>query len=451
MDIDKALAVAVLREGKAGLRRLVDKGVSLDFLAEDGGKALAFIIERAKKDGEVPSMEIVSHGTGVPLDTQMQGTVDYWADKVLDRHITRRVEKAMIEVASLLQTNPQESLTTMDQFLRDMRKERLAGALVESLPALGPNVIAYYERIKKGEKGILSPWKTINDATLGFWPEDLALFVARLGIGKTWTSIMLAGTAWEQEIVNPDGTKRPVRVLYATTEMAKERIAMRWYAIKLKLPYKALRTGQLGTFLEKKLYEGVQEFVSSPNFNIVGGNFDFSMESFDAAIEECNADIVVLDGAYLLKVPGLTRQERAANAFDELKRINKRRKVPILVTMQFNREVKTNQAKTVQAESIALTDVAGWNADLIYGLIQTDEMKKNRRMMLKPLKVREGESDEIECNWDFELMDFSELPKAAGVSGPSGGGGGGGSDAAEGDAPDPFGSGSPNSPDGVPF
>ena len=26
---------------------------------------------------------------------------------------------------------------------------------------------------------------------------------------------------------------------------------------------------------------------------------------------------------------------------------------------------------------------------------------------IKGLKVREGESDEIECNWDFDTMDFS--------------------------------------------
>jgi intein/homing endonuclease len=266
-------------------------------------------------------------------------------------------------------------------------------------------------------------------------------------VHNTWTSIMLAGCAWEQTIKNPDGSSRPCRVLYATTEMAKARIALRWYAIKLKLPYGQLRRGQLGVFLEKKLEEGIAEFVGSPNFNIVGGDFDFSMESFDAAIDEANPDIVVLDGAYLLKVPGLTRQERAANAFDELKRINKRRKVPIIVTMQFNREVKTNQAKTVAAESIALTDVAGWNADLIYGLIQTDEMKKNKRLMLKPLKIREGESDEIECNWNFDSMDFSELPKAMGSG--TGGGGAPQSDAADpsGGAPDPFSSGS----DDVPF
>jgi replicative DNA helicase len=124
-------------------------------------------------------------------------------------------------------------------------------------------------------------------------------------------------------------------------------------------------------------------------------------------------DLVIVDGAYLMKVPGLTRTERAANVFDELKRIAKRSKAAVVATMQFNREVKINQAKTVQADSIAMTDVAGWNADLIFGLIQTEEMKKNKRLAFKPLKVREGESEEIECNWNFEKMDFSEIPKAA--------------------------------------
>jgi len=123
-------------------------------------------------------------------------------------------------------------------------------------------------------------------------------------------------------------------------------------------------------------------------------------------------DLVLVDGAYLLKVPGITRTERASNVFDELKRLAKRSKAAVVATMQFNREVKVNQAKTVQADSIAMTDVAGWNADLIFGLIQTEEMKKNRRMAFKPLKVREGESEEIECNWDFERMDFSEIPRA---------------------------------------
>lgn len=416
MDYDKCLVEAILREGKPGLKAALDQGVRVEVMFGDGAKAFAFLLDYAKTKGELPSMSIVSHEVKVALqDDPNGGKAAFWAEKVINRQLSKSLEEGLMAVEGLVDTKPREAVESLGNMMLKLRKEKLAGTLIESLPALGKDVWEYYQKIKNGDHGILSPWQTINDATLGFWPEDLCLFVARLGIGKTWTSIMLAGCAWEQTIRNPDGSVRPVRVLYATTEMAKTRIALRWYAIKLMLPYGALRRAQLGVFLEKKLEEGIAKFVDSPNFSIVGGDFDFSMESFDAAIDEANPDIVVLDGAYLLKVPGHTRQERAANAFDELKRINKRRKVPIIVTMQFNREVKTNQAKTVAAESIALTDVAGWNADLIYGLIQTDAMKQNKRLMLKPLKIREGESEEIECNWNFDTMDFSELPKGPGT------------------------------------
>lgn len=435
MDIDKGLVVAVLKEGPKAFRSVIDLGVDASLLAGEGAKAWEFLHQYYKTHGSLPSQEMVSLDAQVAL-FDMPGAALYWAEKALDRKLARTLEDATLEIHAR-KDKPREALAYLEEMMGKLRKERLAGTLIESLPAQGKSVWEYYQQIKAGAHGILAPWPTVNDSTLGFWPEDLVLFVARLGMGKTWTSLMIAGHAWEQQIVEKDGTVRPCRVLYATTEMAKARIALRWYALKLKLPYGMLHKGKLSQYMEDKLKEGIERFEHSENFNIVGGNFDFSMESFDAAVDECKPDIVVLDGAYLLRVPGQNRQERAANVFDELKRICKRRKTPVIVTMQFNREVKTNQAKSVQAESIALTDVAGWNADLIYGLIQTDEMKRNKRMMLKPLKIREGVSEEIECNWDFETMNFAELERAAGPSG-GGSGGGGDSDDSFGSGADPF-------------
>lgn len=412
MDIDRLLVGAVLREGKKGLKSVIDKGISTDALTGEGRKIFEFILKFSKEHQQIPSQQVVSEALQMSIQVEENGEpAAYWAERALNRRLSRVLEDTVLDLEPLIQTKPREALSKVEEMMLQLRKERLGGSLIESLPALGPEVIEYYNKRKAGIHGVPLPWGSINDATLGLWPEDLVLFVARLGIGKTWVSLMIAGRAWEHRIKLPDGTERGCRVLYATTEMAKMRIAMRWYAIKLKLPYSGLLKGQLGIHMEKKLEDGVNEFVNSPDFNIVGGDFDFSMDSFDAAIEESNPDIVVIDGAYLLKVPGNTRQERAANVFDELKRINKRRKLPIVATMQFNREVKTNQPKSVAAESIALTDAAGWNADLVYGLIQTEEMRNNHEMKLKPLKIREGSSEEVNCNWNFETMDFSEMKK----------------------------------------
>lgn len=413
-DLDLALASAVQQGGSSALRQVLESGFTASLLENDGKTAYDFVTTFYGKYRDIPSVDVVLAETGVLLVPTTE-PIAYLINALFDRKLHRLLHggaKTLIE--ALERKQPAEGREALETLIRDIRKMDTRGALVESLPALGDRVIEYYEKIKRGERGIQTPWPTINEATLGFWPEDLALFVARMGIGKTWSALQIAGCAWEQ------GKK----VLVATTEMTKERMAMRYFACKLRLPYKDFRQGKLDIFTEQKFYKGVKDLMDSPNFNIVGGDFDFAMETFAGIVMDERPDIVIVDGAYLLKVPGLNRTERAANVFDELKRLAKRSKAAVIATMQFNREVKVNQAKTVQADSIAMTDVAGWNADLIFGLVQTEEMKKNKRMAFKPLKVREGEAEEIECNWDFDQMLFDELPKASmpGASGFSGSG-----------------------------
>lgn len=408
-DLDMSLAAAFQQGGVASLRAGMESGFYIDLLEGDGRRAFQFIFDFYKQYGDVPSTDVIMAETGILL-SPASDPLPYLINAVYERKIHKTLYRGVEEVADLLANKqPQQGRQSVENLLRELRALDTRGALVESLPGLGNKVIDYYEKIKRGERGIQTPWESINEATLGFWPEDLVLFVARMGIGKSWVATMLAGCAWDQ------GKK----VLMATTEMAKERLAMRYFAYKFRLPYDQFRKGRLDMFSEKKFYEGVQQLISSPNLHIVGGDFDFSMETFAGIVQDEKPDIVIVDGAYLMKVPGLTRTERAANVFDELKRVAKRTKASVIATMQFNREVKVNQAKTVQADSIALTDVAGWNADLIFGLIQTEEMKQNKRMAFKPLKVREGSGEEIECNWDFDTMDFTEIPKATPMGGAS--------------------------------
>ena len=198
------------------------------------------------------------------------------------------------------------------------------------------------------------------------------------------------------------------------------RIGMRFFAAKERLAYNELTHGRLGFVGEERLFKSIDNLYNAEGLYIIGGDFDFQIESVASAIETCKPDLVVLDGVYLLRVQGANRNERMANAFDEVKRLAKRKRVPIVITTQFNREVKKDLAKTLSVEAIALSDVGGWNADLIFGLAQTDDMKKEKKMTFIPLKVREGFGKEVTTNWNFERMDFSELE--------SNGGGGGDAD-----------------------
>jgi replicative DNA helicase len=239
--------------------------------------------------------------------------------------------------------------------------------------------------------------------------------------------------------------------------MSQLSIVRRWIAIHFKYPYNDLRKGLLSAFAEQKMRDSLANMAKEEGLYLIGGDFDFRIESLEAAIEECEPDVVFMDGAYLLKVKGEGRTEKAANSFDELKRVAKRNHVPLVASTQFNREVKGNKLTSADPSKIALSDAAGWNADLIFGLVRTDDMKRDRRMVQLPLKFREGEGDEIETHWDFDTMNFDELPKgataalvapgAAGGAGAQGGaqaGSGAGSGAAGGGStpdPDPYGTG----------
>jgi len=430
MDLDKAFVSALLGEGKEAIIAAYERGVLAEHLFGEGKAAYEFVTAYYAEYAKVPPREVVLAKTGVELDTTDEPAA-FFSGEVLNRRLHVRMREGMQDCIKYLEARkPQEAYEQLEEFMFNLRKEKVTGTRVEPLPALMPEVIDYYNRIEAGERGILTPWPTINDETLGFWPADLAVFVARTGIGKTWAALMMATHAWM------NGHK----VLFATTEMSKLRIAIRFASIQFKLAYGRFRKGQLDVFEKQKFITEATKIVDSEGLYIVGGDFDFRVESFEAALDEARPDIAIMDGAYLLKVGGKDRTERAANAFDAMKRTAKTKKIPIVVTHQFNRDVKANVAASVKLESMALSDVASWNADLIYALVQTEDMKRDNRMMFKSLKTREGLGVEIETEWNFDEMSFEEVEKETQ--------GGGGGDA------DEFGTGlddSGNDDDSVPF
>jgi replicative DNA helicase len=418
VDLDKAFVFSIIQGGLPALKLAREKGVRPDHLEKDsqGAKAYEFVLEYTANYGGLPTHDLITGKTGIVLDVVKEPAA-FFADELLNRALHKDLREGGLEFSKHLdEAKPQEALDHIEVMLRAVRREhRHHASQIDRVPALWEDVLEYYDKIKAGERGILTPWATINEETLGFWPEDLALFVARVGIGKTWCAAMLAHHAWKS------GNK----VLFATTEISKMRIAMRFCALHFKLPYSDIRRAKLDAFVEAKWREDLKSMLSAEGLYVIGGDFDFRPENFENAVEEVQDEddseegkiLSVFDGAYLLKAEGKNRIERAANAFDELKRICKRTAVPNVVTMQFNREVKANQAKTMSVEKIALTDVASWNADLIYGLVQTEDMKADKRMIFQPLKTREYVGEEIEMIWDLDNMKFEELEKHGGMGG----------------------------------
>ncbi len=418
MDLDKGLVAAILAGGKMAYEKALSRGITERRLEGEGALAFHFLHNYVQKyEGSWPSDDMIFGWTQVLLEPP-DNSLDFFIDSVHKRNLQNRIVFGLRETNAFLEKiEPERAFAHLLKLVSDLTAERADTLAVESLFKIGPEVLQYYEDIKAGKRGIQTPWDGVNDCTFGFWPEDLCIFVARLGIGKTWSAVLIAHHAWAVQ---------NKRVLFITTEVSRMRIYMRFVAVQERLPYTELTHGRLAMgkgASEERFRKAVVDLQNREGFYIVGGDFDFQLDSVLSAIEMAKPDLLVIDGVYLLRVQGATRTERMANIFDEMKRIAKRKKVPTVITTQLNREAKKDaekgKLKQLSADNIAMSDVGGWNADLIFGLTQSPEQHEDHMMNMQALKVREGRGRNFICNWNFERMDFTQTDGPP-VKGPKG-------------------------------
>lgn len=406
MNLDKVIVRKILEGGMSAFAHTKKLGISADHLFGDGKVAYEWATKYMLEHGVLPSTELTEVNLGMVLD-ESDAALPFLEQEVMNRALFNVLQDGMEKIAVGLEgRKPQEAFTEMLAVVESARKVGLTRSRVESLLALGEKVLEHYEKMKKGEHGILTPWPSINDMTSGFWPEDLIGVIARPGIGKTWLLTMMIRHAWLQG-------ERP---LVVSTEMSQLKMAMRFYSAHLKLPFKQFRKGKLGEFVEKSMIEKVKTLLKEPNLHIVGGDFDMTMESVDEAVREIKPTCVFLDGIYLMRLRSGGKKDdrysRVADVLDESKRQPKRFGIPYVFTSQFNKGNKGDKDGADQG-NVGFTDSINMNSDNLYAMVQTDDMKAEKKMMLRPMKLREGEGFDVHLRWDFEMMDFVEEGRSA--------------------------------------
>jgi hypothetical protein len=432
MDIDKEFIRAVVRAGKPAVVAAIDRNIDKEFelgkekgtlLVGDGKKAWDYLRKYFVEYDRVPPLELIEGALGVDLSGTMEEPYQFFLDEIFKRRLFQIQRFGTKAVAEKLEArDPTGAAEVWTEIHRKIQNEALTVRKVESLWGLGKQLIADYKDAKAGKRGIPTPWPSMDNQTLGWWPEDLVLFVGRLGVGKTWSLVICAHKAWMSGY----------KVLVISTEMNKMQMARRMFALHLKLPYDEIRRGRLGEFVEGKFFEGVKDLIEDEGIKIVAGDFDYSIDNISAVLADERPNLMCLDGPYLIKNVGKDRHERVSNTFDDLKKMGKRHGHATITNLQFNRSAKTGQSQTIAADNIGITDVAGWNADAAYGLLQSEEMRANWEMGLKGLKVREGMPDEFKIHWNHGAMDFTEIGAVTAplvdAKTPMIGGGGGGAD-----------------------
>lgn len=286
-------------------------------------------------------------------------------------------------------------------------------------------MIAYYS---ERNVGILSQHKELNKRLgTGFLPATLSVILAASGVGK---SLLMTDLISGQLNKNKN-------ILLVSLEMADKEIMKRVHANALNLPINNLsdlsKTEEQIRQLEQE--DRVRESLSKDrvkdayNRMKTSGNCgrlfikDYPAGSFSALQLEalCQSykneknvtfDIIYIDYIGIMKSdlvsPGAGLYSYLKSIGEEVRASAKRLNVPIVSASQLNRGSIAN----LEADNSNVSDSIGtvMTADFMLFLLQNEQMKENKEMVLKCTKNRfTGRTDTWMMKVDYEHMRFSDI------------------------------------------
>lgn len=435
MDLDSAILWYASRGSKTH-DTLKKMGVHRKLLNGAAREAWDFIDEYREEHGDVPPHGVIENEFDVPVHAPVEDDEDgvfvahtYVVNELFTRFQHRSLSYGIMRAHEALQEGEQaESVEEVLKLADHLRGAQTSQLQIHSLSDIAEDVLKFYDEIKSGVTGVPFPWQIMTDMTLGMWPGTLTFFVARPGVGKTWTAILIAMNAWAS------GKK----VLIVSPELARVELGERMVAKYGKLPYKDMVSGTLpdiGAY--PKLKKSVEELkANAKNLFILDNEEKLNPESIEQAIQLVEPDLVLFDSIYMLRVEqGKVRKgagskgdrmERLISTIDWMRVLSRRQwsfapdGLPIVGIHQLSRDGKLRKdaARSLKQgngtggleDAVALSDTLFWNAHNLFAMYQDDHMRRDKNLIYVPLKVRrQALSSSLVIRWDMENMDFQQL------------------------------------------
>ena len=337
-------------------------------------------------------------------------TFAFYHDRVISRAV-RGLISNMTERVSGQIDNPDflPAIESVNQFTEELANIRTESQreLVQ-MSDLGDIVLSEISRTRTshGVTGVPTSFPTLDRATRGLQPGNIYVILARPKMGKTTIMLRMADAAHLAGFTP----------LVVSMEMNQEQMARRHFAMRAGLDMGLLQRGLISTFAEDMIREKITEMRGQARYHFVEGQFKSDVQDVASMVQALRPHVLLVDAGYLLKM----RKSQAKARWDlttdiamALKSIASVSTIPVVVSFQFNREVKKG-ANNADMANIQLADAIGQLASVAIGLFEprdTESVLSQRRRLIKIIGGREGEGDveDFEINWDFRRMRFDEI------------------------------------------
>lgn len=409
MSVGESLLHALCEEGDASVffKYRLEEGL----FQGDEVPIFKFIENHVEKYLTLPQIEtLLAQFPDIALSPE---PTSYYLDKVDQRHKYRRLNLTLKECSDLMKA--QDVDTAMDRLSTLTNELTLFDKRMDTAD-FGQdayNIIAS-SLTGDGKEGVNFGWPYLDNMVQGLRGGDVVSYVGRPAVGKTWQLMYSALNAWKFQ-------KRNVMVL--SMEMIVQAIAQRLAALETGISIGNIKGGILakhsfgGGVDEKSILLSKLKKLQSleQKLHIIDGNLNSTPEEIFALASQLKPDVVFIDGAYLLKHanPRMDRFTRVAENIEQIKRFTTEMGIPTVCSYQFNREAgKKKNTSEITLDQIGYSDAIGQISSVVLGLFDEESVETLQSRTIRVLKGRDGATGQFNVRWDFDKMDFSEIPEA---------------------------------------
>lgn len=354
------------------------KGIRAKFFKNKKlGKAYKLIYDRHVMHQSLPAEEELLR-LDVNIETEeIPHTIQHLIENILAEYNKNLMKQVIIGASEVVtEQGPDIAKEVMLKgigLLADFDKTERSKNIVDLNEELLTNYL--YRAENKGKiTGIPTGFGIFDNHTMGLQKQWLVTIAGRNGSNKTWILSNWILNAW----------KRGNNVAVFSCEMSKDEMAMRVHALATNIAPNKYLHGTLNDDEIKIFKNHLEASKESPYGKLIINDNPKSMEDVDGIVSELNQespiDVIFIDSAYRMKGSGDSDTSRQRSIANEAKNLGKKYNVPVICTVQLNRDfAKVNAAKektTSGGYFVYGTD--GWNqdSDVLLMINQPDDYKQ---------------------------------------------------------------------------
>lgn len=332
----------------------------------------------------------------------------HYAAIVARKSAVRRLARACIDIGTCAEEDPDRAAELVIQSQRLVTEiakgRRRPGVDLADIVRTVEGEFEARQQSKGRLVGISTGLASLDHATGGLVRGNLHIVAARTSLGKTALACQVAITG---------AVFRGVPCFYASLEMPAAMLAERFFSRLAKVDSRRLRTGDLDLECWRKI-QGATKQMATPGRVVI--TRDRSLAGIMAQARAFRVEhptgevLVVVDYLQLVRtayVKGRSREQEVAEVSSALKELAGELDCPVLALCQFNRGPEAED-RDPKVSDIRESGAIENDADLIVFIVRKRE-DKSGAAWLNIAKSRNGETGEIEVNWDGPTYTFAEV------------------------------------------